>query len=530
MRANKWLLCWATLVMSALLAFSLLVYGIDPYFHYHKPYTDKYYYKLDSQRDQNDGISKHFEYDGIITGTSMTEYFKVSEAENIFGGHFIKVPYPGASYKEINDNLSRAIKSNPNIRTIIRGLDMDYFTNDADLMRTDLGIFPYHLYDKNPFNDVKYLLNRDVIISSLDMIAESYNDDFVPGITSFDYNRSDIWTHGKNAVIPEGKVLNNIITDTINSSYLSIDEKKTIHDNITINVTNLADQYPEIDFFYFYPPYSAFYWYSLYEKGEINKQFEILRYVTDLIVSHTNIHLYSFNSKIDIISDLNNYRDANHYGSWINSIILKWMKEGECQITLDNKDIFISKEQDIISNFDYESLNTQTDYEYDFLAAALINHALTGATPKEIFSYKDIIIQNDNTEISFDSSKNSHVIYCYNTIIPNNVDSLGRYLYDNSSEVVNFSLDLDGNYNYLVFKGQKSSGNAIPTVYVYDETGSILKSLSINNENYLSYEENTFVINLSDFSGKIQVIFGLSISASEYTELSQYLFYDIYLY
>ncbi len=86
---------------------------------------------------------------------------------------------------------------------------MTHFNMNADYMRTDLGYFPYYLYDKNPFNDVEYLLNRNNIETVYTMISDSHKEDFVPGITSFNYSNSQYRIHGKNAIITEPKVLIN---------------------------------------------------------------------------------------------------------------------------------------------------------------------------------------------------------------------------------------------------------------------------------------------------------------------------------
>ena len=104
MKAKAWLIGWLVLVSILLTVIGGTVYKIDPYFHFHKPDTNQYYYKIDDQRNQNDGISKHFEYNALLTGTSMIENFKTTEFDEIFGVDSIKVPYSGGTYKEINDN------------------------------------------------------------------------------------------------------------------------------------------------------------------------------------------------------------------------------------------------------------------------------------------------------------------------------------------------------------------------------------------------------------------------------------------
>lgn len=81
-----WLVGYVVMVVILLMVTATLVFRIDPFFHYHKPLISDYYYRISNQRSQNDGIEKNFDYDGIIIGTSMTQNFKTSEAELLWGG------------------------------------------------------------------------------------------------------------------------------------------------------------------------------------------------------------------------------------------------------------------------------------------------------------------------------------------------------------------------------------------------------------------------------------------------------------
>ena len=98
----------------------------------------KYEYPINNERYQNDGITRNFEYDGIITGTSMTENFKTTEADSIFHASFIKVPFSGGWYKEINDNLKRAYDSGKSVKYIIRCLDYSLLIVDGNGRREDI--------------------------------------------------------------------------------------------------------------------------------------------------------------------------------------------------------------------------------------------------------------------------------------------------------------------------------------------------------------------------------------------------------
>lgn len=372
MKSKTWLIGWLVLVLIPLIVIAGYVIKIDPYFHYHKPDTQSYFYCLNNQRSQNDGISKHFEYDALITGTSMTENFKTSEMDEIFHVNSIKVSYSGGTYKEINDNLINALEHNPNLKTIVRGLDMGMFFDSADRMREDLGEYPTYLYDDNPFNDVMYLYNKDIIFGRVyPMITANDSKQSVPGITPFDeYSRWQYsYKFGVKTVLPNGISVRTAET----YPHLSDDEKATIYENITQNVTALADEYPDVDFYYFITPYSAVWWGEVISDGTFEKQIEAEQYIIERILEHSNIHLYSFNNRTDITTDINNYKDVTHYGQWVNSLILRWMHDGEYLLTKDNYQEYIENEREFYRNFDYDSLNNQTDYEDDFYAAELLN-------------------------------------------------------------------------------------------------------------------------------------------------------------
>lgn len=251
MKSKIWIIGWLIIILPVLGMMGYWVYKVDPFFHYRAPKLESYFYSLNNERSQNNGITKHFDYDALITGTSMTENFKTSEMDDIFGCTSIKVSYSGGSYKEINDNLEVALKYNPKLETIVRCLDMGRFFDEKDIMRNDLGQYPTYLYDSNPFNDVKYLLNRDVIWNrAYSMTAANDKADFVPGITSFDaYARwQEAYSFGSNTVLPDG-------SDNFKAGqpcHLTEDEKETIRDNIELNVTALAENHPEVDFYYFF--------------------------------------------------------------------------------------------------------------------------------------------------------------------------------------------------------------------------------------------------------------------------------------
>ena len=133
MNYKKIVVIFLTEVLLVLGIAGLLVYYVDPFFHYRKP-NPHLFYPLNGglERYINDGILRQFEYDSIITGTSMTENFKVSTCNDLYASNTIKVPFSGATYKEINDNLAKAYKTENEIKFVIRSLDLTHLVENKN--------------------------------------------------------------------------------------------------------------------------------------------------------------------------------------------------------------------------------------------------------------------------------------------------------------------------------------------------------------------------------------------------------------
>ena len=329
-KTKNWLTGWIFLCTILLIMAAAVIWRVDPFFHFHAPDTKRYYYILDNQRSQNDGILRQFDFDAVITGTSMTHKFRSTEMDDLFATDSVKASFAGGSYREVNEMLEKAFRLHPGLRIVVRGLDLDQLAYEKDRMRD--GVFPDYLYDDNPVNDVKYLLNRDVLFKrTLPMVLDAARGK-APGITSFDDYGAGQAPCGRLSATVDG-----ITVKTAGEPvHLTDEERERIRGNIEQNVVALAQAHPEADFYYFYTPYSILWWQSLVESGEIYRETEAEEYAASLILECPNIHLFCFSCRADIVTDLNNYSDPIHYAEWINSLILRWMHDGQYRLTKEN--------------------------------------------------------------------------------------------------------------------------------------------------------------------------------------------------
>jgi hypothetical protein len=359
MNGKKWFISILIMTISALTILAGCVFWTDPFFHYRKP-RDYFFYKLYDQRSQNDGITRHFDYDAIITGTSMAENFLPSQFDNLMGTNSIKVTYAGATYKEINDNLNVAYESGHEIKYVLRPVDYTLLIKDKDEMRLDMGEYPVYLTNKNPFDDIKYLINKDVIGRYMLPLFVEYFKGTPGGHTSFDeysYN-ANLHTFSKDDALV-GRTVFEAPTQ-INS--LTDEETTMISENVRANVVDIAAAHPETTFICFFPPYSMAYFGGIWESGDLNKILTAKQMATDLMLEYDNIHVYDFATAMDITQDLNRYRDEAHYDQYVNEWIIERVADGEnsgessFRLMKDNAESVIEDEREQFNNYDYNSL------------------------------------------------------------------------------------------------------------------------------------------------------------------------------
>ena len=72
MTPKKWGTWAIVIILTLVVGMGLLTYIVDPYFHFHAP-IEGMSYRLYEQRYINDGISRHFDYDTIVIGNSLSE-------------------------------------------------------------------------------------------------------------------------------------------------------------------------------------------------------------------------------------------------------------------------------------------------------------------------------------------------------------------------------------------------------------------------------------------------------------------------
>ena len=337
-------------VLIILILFGGFTYYIDPVCHYHKPlekydYTGVYAYYL------NDGIIRNYDFTAVITGTSMTDNFKTSEAEALFGGSFVKLPLSGTSFKEISNQISRIYARGKSPSLIIRALDEDMIYMDKDSSTRDFSEFEY-MYNDRLLDDVKYLINLEMFFRYTRELMGKKNESGNPPI---DFDRYCSWEFdtGKAAVtasytLPETAETERVFTEA---------DRQLVVENIAQNVTAVAYEHPETDFICYIAPYSVGFWDMMNAGKKIHWQIEAEKTAVEEILRCPNIRLYAFSDNFELVSDLDNYSDDHHYDGNVSSRLLGWMSEDKYRLSEENYEEYFEKIEQYFSEFDYAQLH-----------------------------------------------------------------------------------------------------------------------------------------------------------------------------
>lgn len=237
-----------TITWAVFIGCTIFVIKIDPYLHYGLPDNGlNYNLRIPNQRYHNDGLIRYFEYDAVITGTSMTENFKTSEFDEIYGTNSIKIPFSGGSYKDVNDACIRVLERNSDTKIVLRSLDLSKLVNDKNA--SEYSDYPEYLYNDKLMDDVNYWLNKMTILEGcmIDVVLYSMSAEGT-FLDTFSFDDYSTWYQ----LFPFDKesVLAGYVRPEKSSNIIKLtdEEKEMILGNITQNVTELACAYPDTRF------------------------------------------------------------------------------------------------------------------------------------------------------------------------------------------------------------------------------------------------------------------------------------------
>ena len=317
MKAKRWVLG----TLGALLAGAALcagtVYVVDPFEHYRESAILPLY---DQESYNNPGIVRNYAYDAVILGTSMVEMSNPSVIDDCFGVQSVKLPMRGSHTAQMGWQLTHVLEKKPDLKLAILAVDA-YSLMGPPNDREE--IFDY-MWNDNPLDDVNYLFNRDVLFVRVPRTLKNIGK-------PLDTKRDDMfkWV---DVVFSEEEVLKTISFSPQGEMQPADSRIERSTENIQKHLIPSIEAHPETNFKIYMPPYSAGYWYQMTRGGLSEQQFRSRKLVCELLLDYPNVEIYDFSSRVEWISDLDNYFDYSHHSSEISDALMRAMAAGENRV------------------------------------------------------------------------------------------------------------------------------------------------------------------------------------------------------
>ena len=337
MKSKDWIKLFFISSAISVILVGLINYIIDPFQIYRKLTLYPFWYGgIKQERFHIAGLAKNYKYDSIVIGNSMTENFLISDVNKLVPNS-IKFCMLGARAYEIYIVLNYAYRYKK-IKNVILGLDIYGLTGDVKKIRSSIE-FPFFLYDNNIFNDVKYLFSLDVLQESFDTIKKKHSHTKDKILYQYEYMYE--WQY-----LVKKKISNKQIIDTWHNRLSPYNKKDwsfvKMKKSFSYNILSIIKKHPETKFYIFYPPYSFLVYKEWKEQGVLKDVLMLKKYIFDSLNSYNNVELYDFQVTKNIVFNLNNYKDSQHFYHSISSWIIKQMINKKYKVTKDNINSYIN--------------------------------------------------------------------------------------------------------------------------------------------------------------------------------------------
>ena len=312
------------------------------------------------ERYQNPALARNYDYNSVILGSSLTQNFSPAYANKLLGYKTLKLSTSGATIYEQRELLDLAFRKK-DISNVIWCTDYSSLIGSPSAVKESGGEYPSYLYDNNPINDFKYIINYNTFELSIYAIQRTFLKDAPKLDAQLEtYHR---WGKNNNEFGKEKalKKYSAICTYKLKDNKLGGYSWDAVKNNIDLNVISVVKAHPETNFKLFFPPYSvlAHKYYSYINPNILDIEMHAKLYLATELDSCKNVQIYDFQGIKDIILNLDNYRDTTHYKPYVNSFMLDCMKNGKYLVKLDGYEEELTKFKELIRSYTPEKLVTK---------------------------------------------------------------------------------------------------------------------------------------------------------------------------
>ncbi len=318
---KRWGIITLSIVVALIACSALITFVVDPFQMYRSATWFSPIFENNLEPYLNAGMARHYDYDSVILGSSMTENFHPTLVDQTLGGTHVKLPFEGGMAGNHAEAMRLAFETRP-LKRVIYCLDMYSFVRKPDYSAFPM---PTYLYNSDPFDDVQYLLNSTVLFKQLPsaMYHNFIARDLAPT------TRDSLYAWKDDVVYSEACTLASCDFTKPQQEMQPIDD---YIDNVRANFAQYLQPYlsahPDTEFVCYFPPYSTLQYYIMRQIGHLDFVLATKEVLTELLLPYPNVKLYDFTANMDWVANLNNYTDYAHHSPQVNDwITLEFAKD-----------------------------------------------------------------------------------------------------------------------------------------------------------------------------------------------------------
>jgi hypothetical protein len=318
--SRRWLVGVLATALSCLAAVASFIAWVDPFQQYHlaSRYPPRFYFL--HHRYIDPGLAKNQAYDTVVSGSSIMENTRNDFVARTCGGSAVNLSMPAMSASEQRLMIATAFAQRP-LRRVIMVLDFNEFSGGVDERQDVAGPMPRYLYDRNPFNDLAYLLSWDVLLKSWRIVIGDTSERFTS-----DPNAAWFW--GNVVRFGRDQVLRGLDVENLNARYQQPPRTlEGMRASFERNLLPLFRSHPGTEFDLVWPPYSILVWLDFAQRNQVQVSLDFKRYVFGATRGLGNVRVIDLQSERAVTHDLDRYDDIYHFDPAIN----EWLVAAACE-------------------------------------------------------------------------------------------------------------------------------------------------------------------------------------------------------
>lgn len=347
MNPKKYVVLQLSIVAVILLIFAVFNFTVDPLFHYRRPRFGMSPV-VKKQRYQNAGMARNFDFDNAVVGNSLAENIRQKDLQTALGMKTIRLTAPGSH--PLDWKLTLDILKHRQVRPkkLMLNLDPFIFVGSPTQFKRP---WPSYLYDRNPFNDVYYLLNFDI---TWDFTMNTLEKNLKRKIPSSEklYVWDDTCTYGRKMILANIKRQPLVGKKVDADAYVA-----NALENFRL-LFEYFEEMPETTFIFFCSPFSILYWDNCVRDNTFDACRKSYYAVFEFLLKYPNVRIYfwSDDKLLRSICDLDNYRDAAHFDTRLAHMLCERIGRDEGRMTLANYRTELAKFFSFLEKYDYDAI------------------------------------------------------------------------------------------------------------------------------------------------------------------------------